>query len=686
MINPMRSQPTRMMGLASGMDTDFIIQQTLRMHQFKIDNITRNKKLIEWKQQTQNSIKDEITSLRQTFLSNLGAKSMMSRNAFNSTISSVSGANSSAVTVRTNAGSPLGNFSIQSVNQLAKGAHLTTAKGASANGNGFATGTRLSDLDFANGGKISWTHDGATVNVGGTNVKIERSEAGEWSFKEANGESVTGDFTDNKLTITVGDVTRTLNYDPDTLKLTEDVPGMFSANFTDVAVTSGTGDSRNFTITVNMNGDEPVFTSNAGTVSLEDDILRITIGTGDNAVVYTIGDWDKDAQTLNGAALTQNTRDVVTMAGEVNLTFNTGGEDVNIMIRSNDTLSDVMTKINNSAAGVNMSYDRLSDQFTLETRISNSVDPSGTDLRLDTATNFFNLLRGNVSTIASEPVISSGQKAVAYINGERIESNTNNIDYRGVGITLNSTFNAAYNGVGTEPTDTVNVSLTRDTDRAFNAIKDFIDSYNSIIRKLENLLTERKGRNEIGYKPLTDEEKQGMTDKQIDEWEAIARKGILRNDQGIQSLVNNLRSSFFTEIEGMGISPSSIGLSTGSYFDGTGGQIMINEERLREAIERDPDMVADVFIKFDTSDGGARPVGLLHKIDGLMRDFVNTTQSTSIKNLEDSLKRTNEQIERMQARMFAEEDKLYRQFAAMESAMQKLNQQGGWFSAMLGNG
>jgi len=38
----------------------------------------------------------------------------------------------------------------------------------------------------------------------------------------------------------------------------------------------------------------------------------------------------------------------------------------------------------------------------------------------------------------------------------------------------------------------------------------------------------------------------------------------------------------------------------------------------------------------------------------------------------------------MQERMYAEEDRLYRQFAAMESAMSKLQQQGSWFSAMLG--
>ena len=340
----------------------------------------------------------------------------------------------------------------------------------------------------------------------------------------------------------------------------------------------------------------------------------------------------------------------------------------------------MISRINNEA-GVNMKYDRLTDQFTLEARTGTNIDPASTHLGIYSESNFFNIIRGDLSKVeliagetGSPAIVRAGQQAEAIINNEIVRSNTNNFDFRGVSLTLNETFSG----------EAIEVNLARDATPAINAIKDFIDSYNSIIKKLEGLLTERKGSNESGYKPLTDEEKQGMTDKQVEEWEAIAKKGILRNDQGLQSLVSNLRRSFFEEIEGLGISPSQIGLTTGNYFDGTGGQIVINEERLREALERDPDMVADIFVRIDTSGTSARGVGLLHKIDGMMRDYVNVSQTTSTKSLEDSLKRVNEQIERMQARMFAEEDRLYRMFAQMETSMQKLQQQGGWFNAMLG--
>jgi len=360
----------------------------------------------------------------------------------------------------------------------------------------------------------------------------------------------------------------------------------------------------------------------------------------------------------------RNNGKALALEGETSITIN--GKE--ITINSNDTISTMLNKVNGSGAGVTMSYNRLTDRFSIESNkiggtIAEDLDISGTG-------NILDMLQGPSASV------SEGSMARAFINGEWVERSTNSFEYRGLRITLNETTAA-----GDE--DTV-VTFTRDATPAVNAIKDFIESYNSIIRRLEGLLSERKSSNEVGYKPLTDEEKQGMTDKQIEEWEAIARKGILRNDQGIQNLVSSLRASFFEQIEGVGLSPSQIGLTTGSFFDGTGGQIMIDENRLRAAIENDPDKIADIFVRIDTSDGTPKGVGLLHKIDNLMRNYLNTTQSTSIRNLEDSLKRTNEQIQKMQERMFAEEDRLYRQFAAMESAMSKLQQQGDWFGAMLG--
>jgi len=680
-----------MMGLASGMDTDFIIQQTLRMHQFKIDNQMRNKKLIEWRQQSHNTIKDELTSLRQTFLSNLGSKSMMNRNVFNATAASISGTHSSAVSIRTNAGSPLGNFSIQAVNKLATGRHLTTTGGVSSDKNGFATTARLGDLNFG-AGNIEWTEASGSIRVGNENIRIERNhETNSFVFRNAAGADITDSVVSsnggNSFTINAGGTSRTINWDAANNLFTEGT-GEFVRMFPGV-VAQGGGDPQNVGVSARIVDGAWEFITNFenATANIENDRLIIRVSTvvpGENGEedetieeVFDMGVWDPDNKTLGGVALQEQQQLATSLTNETVLTFNTGSGNTNVRISANDTLSEMLSRVNNQVPGVNMSYDRLTDRFTLEAR-TGTHDPRTTTLDISSNSNFFNLISGSAGPIT----MAAGERAEVWINGTKEFFNSNSFNFRGVSVTLNDKFNETYNGAG--PVEEVRVNLARDTTPAFNAIKDFIDSYNSIIRRLEGLLNERKTGSEASYRPLTDEEKQGMTEKQIEEWEAIARKGIMRNDQGIRNLVSSLRASFFEQIEGAGISPSQIGLSTGNFFDGTGGQIIINEERLRDALERDPDLVADVFIRIDTSDGSPRGVGLLHKIDGLMRDFVNTTQTNSIKGLEDSLKRANEQIQRMQERMFAEEDRLYRVFASMESAMQKLNQQGSWFSSMLG--
>jgi len=642
MINPIRNQPTRMMGLASGMDTDFIIQQTLRMHQFKIDNITRNKKLIEWRQQTHTGIKDEISSLRSSFLSNLGSKSMMSRNVFNATKATITGKNAGAVSVATTTGTPTGSIRIGQISSLAKGASITSGSSVSNGGGGFNPNSRLDSLSFLGDKKISFEDYKTTV----TNTQGETV-----TFRQADMDNV--DFTGLpfKTTLTQGDTT------VDIIRL-GDGKYMVGDEQIDFNDEDQVEDGK---IIVNVGGRNVTFTQN------DSGALRInnqTVAFYQETTVQVDGE-DVVLQKREGSDVITNNGKAVQLEGETTISIN--GKD--IVINSNDTIATMINKVNNSGAGVTMSYNRLTDRFALETTGTGHKVEDDLKVSQDVG-NLLELLSGTGA------IESDGAKARAFINGDWIERDTNSFEYRGVRITLNATTAA-----GDE--DTV-VNFSRDAQPAIDRIKEFIDSYNSIIRRLEGLLTERKGRNEVGYKPLTDEEKQGMTDKQIDEWEAIARKGLLRNDQGIQNLVTNLRRTFFDQIEGAGLSPSQIGLTTGSYYDGTGGQIMINEERLREALESDPDKVADVFIRIDNSSGSPRGVGLLHKIDGLMRDYVNTTQSTSIKGLEESLKRTNEQIQRMQERMFAEEDRLYKVFASMESAMQKLNQQGGWFNAMLG--
>ena len=519
-INPLfRSSPTRMMGLSSGMDTDSLIQQTMRIHQMRIDAQMRRRTILQWRQETFNSIKDQITGFRSTFLSTQGAMTMMQKGVYNSTVATVAGKNADAVTIRTTTGSSVGSLTIGRIETLAKGAGATSRTSVSQGGGGFLPTSKLGDITFKGDEKLEFDSDG-------------------------------------KTTITI----------------------------------------------------------NGKTIELSED----------------------------------------------------------------DTITSMINKVNASGAGVTMSYDRLSDKFKIE---SDNVGGSlATDLVRSEEHNLFSLLGldGGPGSVEYE-----GTKAKVQINGEWVESDKNTFEFRGIWITLNRITDgtvAEGSNITGDPSEDITVTLKRDATDAVNRIKSFIEAYNSIIKKIETLVRERKNSTEATYGPLTDEEKSVMTEKQIADWEAIAKKGILKNDNGLQNLANSLRGALYDSVRSAGLSPAEIGLTTGNFFNETGGQIILNEDKLRAALEADPDKVAEVFAGTDENRG------LLWRMSSIMGDYVNTSQPQTLKSLEESIKRANEQMTKMQVRMYAEEDKLYRKFAAMETALSKLQSQGDWMNAMLGVG
>ena len=670
--------------MASGMDTDFIIQQTMRMHQFRIDQRIRQKTLLEWRQDTHNSIKTQIDAFRNDFLSMLGSKSMVSSNAYNTNRAAVSGAsgvNTGAVTIRTSANSTLGNMRINSINQLARGARAEGSNVTGTGGAGLNPTSTLGSLRNADGTRmIEFSADTLKLNIGTAEAPDEITV-----YRDTNGTApVFYTFDKDEIRHDIGSTDVEVEYD-DGKFVTLRREGNSVARVEDV----------------------PVYEKDADGEYLLD-------GSG-NKIQATDGDGNPITE--------EKTTDFrVAELGKARITINS--EDIDL--EQNMSINAMINAVNNhEKLNVTMSYDRLADRFmieTNETRLANGTVVSREGETLTISGQAFEALKLIEEGSASGVTFANAQNALLYINGEMVTSNTNTFDFRGVNITLNETFNtytgpanpgtllarddfsgtddeydvyvanhtaalAAYNtahdayisSLTGQTSESINVSVTRNIDETVDRIKGFIEAYNSIIERLEGLLSERKTNREKSYMPLTDEEKSDMTEKQIEQWEEIARKGILRNDIGLQRLTTDLRRALFETVESAGLTAADIGLTTGTYRSGTGGQIVLNEEKLREALERDPDRVASVFS--NTTDG------LTQRMDRIMNDFVGTrgSQRNTLDSLERSLERANEQIDRMQQRMWAEEEALYRRFAAMETAMSRLTSQGEWFASMLGS-
>jgi len=138
----------------------------------------------------------------------------------------------------------------------------------------------------------------------------------------------------------------------------------------------------------------------------------------------------------------------------------------------------------------------------------------------------------------------------------------------------------------------------------------------------------------------------------------------------------------YDQVKAAGISPSQLGLSTGGYFDGMGSQIVLDEDKLRKALEDDPEKVMNLFMGGAEADYQGNK-GLLWRMEDLMNGYMNGSQYNSINNLENSIRKANQQIDTLRKKMYDEENRLYRKFAAMETALSKIQAQTEWMLSML---
>ncbi|MCL2125435.1 MAG: flagellar filament capping protein FliD [Oscillospiraceae bacterium] len=670
-INPINNQTTlRLMGMVSGMDTDSIIQQTLKLHQLKIDSQFRARTLLEWKQKSYSTIADELTSFRRTYLTMLGNSAMRVSSAYNTNKAELVGKNSGAVTVSTSVNSPLGTIKIGQVLQLAKNTSVSTTGTASKDGNGFKLSDKLYSLNLS-GSPIQFDQIDtdapaghqkyANVSINGANVRLYE-------------DGYTNELGGVDYSTVPGDYNPSLPIGPGNLP--------YTATGLNGAIAAGGGyqilDWRD-TYSDGEHADRPYSIVNVNGKDIwlfKDEIFEsdgITEKAGLNLgklIAERAGSVSRQFNiTTDGKSYKDYTPGEVGISS--NAIFQVGVNGKTITLNMNMTINEMMDAVNSSGTGATMRYDQFADQFTIE---SNSLGSSNM------------VVWGFEALGISSGVYNNGQTAKVEIevNGvkETIERPRNTFDFRGVSITLNyETKGSGVDGAWDE-SDNITVSIKRDVTEPLEKIKAFIDSYNTIISKLESLIKESKNASERTYLPLTDEEKAVMSEKQIADWEEIAKKGILRNDSGIQNLTNSLRGLLFEKVTSAGLTPSQIGLTTGLYKDNTGGQIILDEEKLKAALESEPDRVMNVFM------GGAEETtsagrGLLWRMDDMMSNYVNGSQFTSIANLENSIKRTNEQMEKLQKKMWEAEDKLYKQFAAMETALSKIQSQTDWMTAML---
>ena len=364
-------------------------------------------------------------------------------------------------------------------------------------------------------------------------------------------------------------------------------------------------------------------------------------------------------------------------------------------ITKDSTVNEIMEKINNSKAGVKVSYQSISDQFV----ITSTENGAAGEIKFDTnAGGKQNLAELMFGTPKEGTNYTKGQDAILSVSypgsNQKIEitRSSNSFDLDGINVTLKGTF--GYDKSGAEISDTEAVTFTGsvDTENTTKTVKEMIEAFNDILKLVNTEVSTKPNRK---YAPLTDEQKEELSDKTIEKWEEKAKAGLLFADNDLRMMANSMRTVINaadrSKLSEMGITVSD------SYSDN--GKLVFDEAKFKAALEKDPEAVREVLNRPATDSGDTSQAGLLTRISSIMDRYGKTTGATKgvlveragsvhaptsiLKNsLQKQLDSIDTYIDKLNDKLKTEQDRYISQFTSLETLINQMNSQSSYLSSM----
>lgn len=355
-----------------------------------------------------------------------------------------------------------------------------------------------------------------------------------------------------------------------------------------------------------------------------------------------------------------------------------------ISLDKNSTISSMMSAVNKSAAGVTMTYSSLTNSFTLESKEfggAGKVEVGDTSLGRS-----LGLVDDNGTVGASE-----GQNAIFEINGQEVYLNDNTYTLDGNTFTFNDNMTIG---------ETYTVNIAKDSTTVKDALKKFVESYNKLIDDVYGYIGKSPAKDDDGntYEPLTNAEKDEMSEDEITKWEEKAKQGVLYNDSTVSTVMSQMRSALYTSVtldDGSKFGIYNLGIKTSSEWS-EHGKLQIDENAFDKAFENNEDAIIKLFTDSDTGmmkklnsviDGAVKSSGAVNTRGTLVRkagkaDSSVTTDSTIYK----EMVKMQDRLKELQDRYDTKEEYWWKVFTNMETAMADLNSQTSYISSYLGTG
>lgn len=815
-------------GLASGMDTESMIENAISGYKTKISTLQQKRTKVEWQQEVYRSIIGKMASFSDKYTSYASSTNLLSSSFFNQAVK-VTSAGKYADMVSAS-GKTDSSVQILGVKQLAKAATYTVSgiggsKSAAkpeftgsavdltktqelSNVSGSLTikygGDRSYTIDFGElenyadvdkmadairsklGEQTMTLSDGTSVKVSekikvevtdGNIVFSDNSSAGNAvtisgatgkiketlginpsknestlntkDVKLVNEDAKLGDYLAGKeLTLTLDGVTKkitlpeykkdgtALSNDAYTTALQTKINEAFGAGKVTVAAKNQDAQNKNiFDLTFSTQAGSTLSVSGDAAKALGLDKAATYVNTSKTLGELGIQNWDNfkkveaegDVKPVNkkdGTGVDYytdskgnrvkkedggNTWYRVDDKGEYLYEFKINGKLVGAF-NKDTALETVLTSINGNAdAGVTVNYSKTTNQFQFTTR------ETGASSQIEMGAGLADALFGGTEEVDKD----TGEKkktGVSYsegldaefsmkVNGQplyNVKRSSNTFDVDGMSISLKGTF--AYDANGkidqkAAEADAVSFTASSDADKIVDAIKSMVEDYNAMVTEIKNAYSTMPQQKSNGkyYEPLTEEDKADMSESSIKAYEEKAKQGILFADRDLSALYSQLTSAISMSGKD-GADLKAIGI-TSNYSNGL-TTLSLNENKLRAALETDPDKVRDVFSK--SVDSGSSSNGLMQALKSPL-DMYSKTQGTKgilvqkagstlapttlYKNtLQNKLDDFDTQIEKWQDKMADQVDRYTSKFTALEKLIAQMNSQSSALAGFLGNG
>jgi flagellar hook-associated protein 2 len=666
----------RMTGIFSGMDTEAMVRQLMNAETMKYTKLKQSRQKVEWRQEAYRNVAKSLSDFKSNNLDILKG-GISAPSTFNSLVSSVKsgGEDSSAVKVNfKNNNAPTGDIKLKVYSVAAKDKHVGEEYDQTN------TGDEVTDFSsLVNGGSFTVSLDGgaaATIDI--TKAEID--------FELADGATSDGEA-----------VAKAINK-----KLEKRFGSAYTINDDDTYEESGTQK-----ISASFENGKFSITTAAGYVA--------TLGKGS-----TGSDMLEKLGLDEGSSTAVNTKATLKDLGlaDSDILLNYGGKTETL--KTTDTLEQAMAKINASDLGITLSYNKGSSTFALESKTSGAQSKIELGQFGNRETlNFLgklNLVKNVSPAVTNDPdgnddydwstIHTAAADTVFEYNGQIYSRETASFELDGMDLTLTP------DAVGKDASNAnvpkeYSISVTRDTTKPMEAIKKFVEEYNKLVDVLTGQTNTARPKSDkyTYYEPLSDEQKDAMSEDDIKKWEEKAKTGLLYRDTILGGISSQMRSMAYTMVklsDGSELSLFQIGITTTNNTK-DGGRLTIDEDKLKAALEKNPSGVEELFTKSapTTAEGSSltkeqrqaqtgiagRLTGIIDSavgLNGTIREKAGIENTSSAFNnmLYRELSQYDRKLDDMLKYLQKREDHYYSMFARMEQAMNQSNNQ---MSALVGS-